>query len=828
MKRVKLLSSLVLLASGGVCAQSTIGVTVGLSQPTALFFVDGQQYSSPQVFLWPVGSTHILQFPFSVIAGVTVPYQSSNYDTARWIFSGWTDNLGQLSSVSGSAVVTVTVVPGLTSVIGGVTELFEFSIIFPPGTGSGGTNPGCVLPPNSPTAGFGGWGLVYINNVCYSDSTTIYVPEGALTLAEYAFPGYGFVGYQFETNPINPSLITYNLTQPDEDVVVYFSPAELVSFRTNPLGLRVTVDDVTITTPPTAPTSVLPSVNMSSGCTPNYAALPVGTPAGVQPLCIGDFDFLPGSRHKIGAPPSQQDSTGAWWVFSAFSDGIGQNGTYVTTSVVTLPDAVTAEFVPGMESSIVTNPPGLKIVIDGTSVWPNYNFIWGQGTTHTISAPATQVDSSGRTWQFANWSNGGAASQTITVPSSPTSGAGFTVIANYTLQGQVQVTSAPPGLIFTVGGNACTTPCAVNQPSGTQLQIGIPASVPLSATSRLDFTSWSGGSTSTATTLQVTLTQAATVFTANYQTSYLLTASSSPANDATFKTLPASPDGFFPSGTQIAVTPVPNTGYKFASWGGDLSGTLTPGTLTMNMAHSVVANLLAVPMISPAGIVSAAGATPDGTVAPGSIISIYGANLAGGLQLGPSDPLSQTIGNVTVTANNILMPLMFVSPGQINAQVPNELAPGPYTLTVQYQGQPPVSGSFTVSRDAPGIFIQANALNIPLAAALHQDGSVITLTSPALRNEIVSLYGTGFGPYTQQIGDGYAAPDSPVDPLTDTASINAGSVSLPAVWAGAAPGIPGVAIVQFQIVSAIPSATNINVVVSIGGKPSAIVQLPVQ
>jgi len=51
-----------------------------------------------------------------------------------------------------------------------------------------------------------------------------------------------------------------------------------------------------------------------------------------------------------------------------------------------------------------------------------------------------------------------------------------------------------------------------------------------------------------------------------------------------------------------------------------------------------------------------------------------------------------------------------------------------------------------VSRDAPGIFTEANAQNIPLAAALHQDGSEITLASPALPNEIVSLYGTGLGP----------------------------------------------------------------------------------
>jgi uncharacterized protein (TIGR03437 family) len=464
--------------------------------------------------------------------------------------------------------------------------------------------------------------------------------------------------------------------------------------------------------------------------------------------------------------------------------------------------------------------------VDGTTAWPNYNFVWGQGSTHSISAPATQVDSSGRTWQFASWSNGGTASQTITIPSG---GPGFAVTANYTILGQTQVTSVPAGLTFTVGGNSCTTPCIVNQSSGSQLTIGIPASIPTSAGSRLDFDSWSGGVSSNATSLQVTVTQSATVYTANYHTSYLLMATSNPANDATFKLSPASPDGFFAAGTPIAVTPVPNSGYKFLGWGGALSGALSPGYLTMNGPQSIVANLQAVPSIAPAGIVNAAGATPDGSVAPGSIITIYGQNLAGALQLGPTNPLAQTIGNVTVMVNTMLMPLMFVSPGQINAQVPQELAPGNYTLTVNWLGQAPVSGTFTVSRDAPGVFIQENAQNIPLAAALHQDGSLITLASPARRNEIVSLYGTGFGPYNQPVADGFPAPMTPLYPVTDAVTVSAaGSAPFPATWAGAAPGIAGVAIAQFQIGSSIPSSTNVNIVINVGGKPSATVVLPVQ
>ncbi len=71
-----------------------------------------------------------------------------------------------------------------------------------------------------------------------------------------------------------------------------------------------------------------------------------------------------------------------------------------------------------------------------------------------------------------------------------------------------------------------------------------------------------------------------------------------------------------------------------------------------------------------------------GVVAPGSIISIYGANLTSELKIGPSNPLSQTIDDMYVTVNGSILPLIFVSPTQINAQLLSTLGEGDYTLQV--------------------------------------------------------------------------------------------------------------------------------------------------
>ncbi len=167
MKRVKWLPLFMLLAAGGVRAQALIGVTVSLTQVGPNFLVDGQTYSGSQTFFWPVGSKHILQFPFSVdFVGDTLPYQSGNGNTVEWSFGGWSDNLGILVPSSFPAQ-TITVQPGLTSIIGQRQHSAPaHALSFPPAPASGGTNDqlfsGAPGPPsaiNSTGPNPLGWGL---------------------------------------------------------------------------------------------------------------------------------------------------------------------------------------------------------------------------------------------------------------------------------------------------------------------------------------------------------------------------------------------------------------------------------------------------------------------------------------------------------------------------------------------------------------------------------------------------------------------------------------------------------------------------------------------
>src|SRR6185436_12056358 len=75
--------------------------------------------------------------------------------------------------------------------------------------------------------------------------------------------------------------------------------------------------------------------------------------------------------------------------------------------------------VPTVAFSIATAPGGLSVTVDGGACAAPCAVQWTPGTTHTIAATATQAGSAGTQYVFANWSDGGAVSHSVTAPSSP-------------------------------------------------------------------------------------------------------------------------------------------------------------------------------------------------------------------------------------------------------------------------------------------------------------------------------------------------------------------------------------------------------------------------
>lgn len=324
----------------------------------------------------------------------------------------------------------------------------------------------------------------------------------------------------------------------------------------------------------------------------------------------------------------------------------------------------------------------------------------------------------------------------------------------------------------------------------------------------------------------VTVNQDYTTLTVGYTNSYQLSAISDPGNGVAFQFAPASSDMFYAQNTQVTVTATSNPGFKFRRWGGDLAGTYPVGAVNMSAPRNVIAQMDTVPFIAPAGVRNAVGDTPTSAVGPGSIISIFGQGLAPEVKIGPVNPLAQTLSGVTVTVQDRILPLLFVSPQQINAEVLSDLPDGDYTLTVHNTGQADISATFSITRDAPGIFFQT-VNSKPYVVALHPDGSAVTQDNPAAAGETISILGTGFGPYNGQIIDGFFPP-VPSPSVADPVIITTADQNPVPSWSGAAAGFTGVVSTSFQVPNGLPGGTAVPLTVTVNGASSNTVMLPVQ
>jgi uncharacterized protein (TIGR03437 family) len=184
------------------------------------------------------------------------------------------------------------------------------------------------------------------------------------------------------------------------------------------------------------------------------------------------------------------------------------------------------------------------------------------------------------------------------------------------------------------------------------------------------------------------------------------------------------------------------------------------------------------PAVNAGGVVNSASYAPGG-VAPGSIVSIFGTNLASQLASASSIPLPTMLGNVSsVTFNGIPAALYFVSPNQINAQLPwNVLPAGSISGTADVvvttsagasapqsvQVVPAMPGIFTVSANGFG---QAIATDNADGAIAAPTGSISGLkTHPIKIGDYLILWCTGLGPVDSTIENGENSGDQPRNTL---------------------------------------------------------------
>jgi uncharacterized protein (TIGR03437 family) len=238
--------------------------------------------------------------------------------------------------------------------------------------------------------------------------------------------------------------------------------------------------------------------------------------------------------------------------------------------------------------------------------------------------------------------------------------------------------------------------------------------------------------------------------------------------------------------------------------------------------------MVSVPYLPTGAVENVAGVTPSSAVAPGSAIAITGVNLTSSTIESTVSPLPQTLGGVTVSVGSRLLPLYFVSPSQINAQLPADLPLGAATLVVTTEDGAQVTAKFTIAQDAPGLFtLESN--DKPYALAFHLSGSLVTVASPARVGETLRLYGTGFGPTTPMRVEGLAVPNAPAFVIDDPISVQVNGASFRASSAYALPGGVSIDVVEFALTPPnTPAAGDFPLTVTVNKVVSNTVLLPIE
>ncbi len=465
-----------------------------------------------------------------------------------------------------------------------------------------------------------------------------------------------------------------------------------------------------------------------------------------------------------------------------------QPGSFVVTATapgVPSPAAFALTNLPQQSSSITVGPSTLSFFSEINQPAPAGQTVQ---ITSASGAPVSWTSASSAAWLSASPASGSTPGQ-LTVSVNPAGlapgiytgsiritaadGSLALVLVTYTLSDAPALVIAPPVLVFTTSSNtvapAAQTLTATSSSRTIAYRVSAQVSTPAGGT-------W----------LQVSTAQGQTTGTVN------VTVNPAGLSNGVY-------DGsvlFTPTEAGINQVAVPVTLIVGCSQGGCL---LQPRIIA---------------------VVNGASFQPGG--APRAAMSIFGTQLSDGVYQTQAYPLPGKLGPTSVTVNGVLVPLYYVSPTQINFQMPGGIPPAGAIVVVNNDGVSSSRGLHAspshptaLTPVDPGLFVTSDKR----AAALNADLSPHTAATPIAAGEYVILYLTGEGPVTPPVGDGAAAPGSPLSTINAPVQVTIGGKLAQTTYQGLAPGFAGLAQLNV-IVPAGLSPGNQPVFVTINGIPS--------
>lgn len=238
------------------------------------------------------------------------------------------------------------------------------------------------------------------------------------------------------------------------------------------------------------------------------------------------------------------------------------------------------------------------------------------------------------------------------------------------------------------------------------------------------------------------------------------------------------------------------------------------------------------PVVDPSGVSNAAGASSVQGVAPGSLVSIFGSNLASSMAAAGTVPLSMSLSGVSVMFNNSPAPVQAISGSQINVQVPWGIAPGTAQLVAtRDDGMSSAPVNVQVAATAPAIYNiggQGIAINSDGSLAAPSNSIPGIATHPAKLGDPngLTILATGLGAVSAPIADGANSADMVRNTL-GAPTVMVGGVAAQVMFSGLSPQFVGLNQINVVLPAGTPTGNAVTLQLQMGTTNSNIVTIAV-
>jgi len=238
------------------------------------------------------------------------------------------------------------------------------------------------------------------------------------------------------------------------------------------------------------------------------------------------------------------------------------------------------------------------------------------------------------------------------------------------------------------------------------------------------------------------------------------------------------------------------------------------------------------PVIAPGGVLNAASYSRNGSLAPGSLVSIFGSLLAQSDAQASALPLPTTLGQTSILIAGRMVPLLYAGANQANAMIPYDL---PINATQQVVAQRGTAISVPVPigvlSSQSGIFTKdATGQGLGIVVRVAPDGtqSVVATDNPAQAGDALVIYCDGLGDVDPRQVAGAEVPVTPLTQTLEPVTVTIGGVPATVFFSGLTPGFTGLYQVNAFVPAGVTPGDNVPLVITQSGRPSPTVSISVR